>query len=219
MQVVLADPNTYNKVTKPPFKRIERELNSHLLELKRQQKLDERTYKKLHSTDGIPPAIRRSIKHHRPGNPLRPIVTCRNTAVYNISKHLAHILSPLQNHNGYSVTNSTDFTKKLINTITDDDENIMISFDVVSLFTAIPVDRACERIRNKFNKDNTLGQRYKLSIDDIIKLLRFTLSNSYFTYNNETYKQIHGCAMGSPVSPIMANLCMEEIEQLAFCQN
>ena len=66
MQVLLSDPNTYNKVTKPPFKRIERELNSHLLELKRQQKLDERTYKKLHSTDGISPAIRGSIKHHKP---------------------------------------------------------------------------------------------------------------------------------------------------------
>ena len=169
-------------------------MQTQTVELKRQQKLANRRH------TPPPPAIRGSIKHHRPGNPLRPIVTCRNTALYNISKHLAHILSPLQNHNGYSVTNSTDFTKKLINTITDDDE-IMISFDVVSLFTAIPVDRACERIRNKLNKDNTLGQRYKLSIDDIIKLLRFTLSKSYFTYNNETCKQIHGCAMGSPVVP------------------
>ena len=121
----------------PPFKRIERELNSHLLELKRQQKLDEQTYKKLHSTDGIRPAIRGSIKHHKPGKRLRPIVTCRNTALYNISKHLARILSPLQNHNGYSVTNSTDFTKKLINTTIDDDE-IMISFDVVSLLYLLP---------------------------------------------------------------------------------
>ena len=67
----------------------------------------------------------------------------------------------------------------------------MISSDVVSLFTAIPVDRACEHIRNELSKDDTLGQRSNLSIDDIIKLLRFTLSNSYFNYNNETYKQIH----------------------------
>ena len=72
--------------------------------------------------------------------------------------------------------------------------------------------------RNKLSKDDTLGKRSKISIDDIIKLLRFTLSNSYFNYNNESYKQIHGCAMGSPVSPIVANLCMEEIEELAFNQ-
>ncbi len=95
----------------------------------------------------------------------------------------------------------------------------MVSFDVVSLFTAIPVDRACEHIRNKLNKDTTLKHRTKLSIDDIIKLLRFTLSNSFFTYNKETYKQIHGCAMGSPASLIVANLCMEEIEELAHKQS
>jgi retron-type reverse transcriptase len=95
----------------------------------------------------------------------------------------------------------------------------MISFDVVSLFTAIPVDRACEHIRNKLTKDKTLQDRTKLSIDDIIKLLRFTLSNSYFIYNKQRYKQVHGCAIGSPVSPIVANLCMEEIEDLALSQS
>ena len=41
-----------------------------------------------------------------------------------------------------------------------------------SLFTAIPVDRACEHIRNKLFKDETLQHRTKLSIDDIIRLLR-----------------------------------------------
>ncbi len=203
MQDLLDDQQTYEKVSKPP--------NAQLLQLKREQKLDDITYKKLHSTDSIPPAIRGSVKHHKPNNPLRPIVTCSNTALYNTSKFLANILSPLQNHNNYSVNNSTDFAKRLTETHIDDDE-IMVSFDVVSLFTAIPVDKACEYIRNKLTTDKTLHVRTKLSVEDIIKLLRFTLTNSYFNYNNITYKQIHGCAMGSPVSPIVANLCMEEIE-------
>ena len=30
-----------------------------------------------------------------------------------------------------------------------------------------------------------------------------------FMFNDSVYKQIHGCAMGSPVSPVVANLCME----------
>ena len=149
--------------------------------------------------------------------PLRPIVTCRETALYNTSKHLAEILSPLQNHNGYSVTNSAEFVRKIANTTIDDDE-IMVSFDVVSLFTAIPVDKTCEHIRNQRLKHETLQQRTKLSIDDIFALLRFTLSNSYFNYNNKTYRQLHGCAMGSPVSPIVANLCLEVIEELALAQ-
>ena len=142
LQELLDDQQTYEKVTKPPFKKIERDLNAHLLQLKHKQKLDQNMYKKLHSTDAIPPAIRGSVKHHKPNNPLRPIVTCRNTALYNTSKFLSNILSPLQNHNGYSVNNSIDFAKKLTETHIDDDE-IMVSFDVVSLFTAIPVDKAC----------------------------------------------------------------------------
>ena len=40
--------------------------------------------------------------------------------------------------------------------------------------------------------------------------------NNYFVYNNCIYKQIHGCAMGSPVSPIVASLCMKVIEDLAI---
>ena len=45
-----------------------------------------------------------------------------------------------------------------------DDDEIMVSFDVVSLFTAIPVDRACEHIRNKLNIATTLKLRTKLFI-------------------------------------------------------
>ena len=92
----------------------------------------------------------------------------------------------------------------------------MVSFDVVSLFTAIPVKKACSYSREKLNEDATLHSRTNLSTDDIISLLEFVLSNNYFAYNDCFYKQIHGCAMGSLVSPVVANLCMEVIEDSAL---
>ena len=61
MESLLADRNTYELVSRSPFGRIERDLNATLLNLKRQQKIDDYTYFKLRSTDGIPPAIRGSI--------------------------------------------------------------------------------------------------------------------------------------------------------------
>ena len=213
MESILSDRETYEVVNKAPFKKIERELNAHLLRLKKEQKLDDYTYRKLRSTDAIPLAIRGSVKHHKPNNSLRPIVSCIGSALYNTSRFLTDILAPLQNSNGYSVSNSPQFIDKIANTTIDEDE-IMVSFDVVSLFTAIPVEKACERIRTKLETDVTLTSRTKLTIDDIISLLRFTLSNSFFTHNNTIYKQVHhGCAMGSPVSPVIANLYMEEIEE------
>ncbi|XP_068683409.1 uncharacterized protein [Montipora foliosa] len=89
----------------------------------------------------------------------------------------------------------------------------MVSFDVVSLFTAIPVDKACDYIRKKLEDDLSLHFRTNLDIEDIISLLKFVLSNNFFVYNDTIYKQIHGCAMGSPVSPVV---CMEVIEKTAI---
>ena len=85
MESLLADRSTYEVVTRSPFGRIERDLNATLLNLKGQQKIDDYTYFKLTSTDGIPPAIRGSIKHHKEVYPLRPIVTCIGSALYNTS--------------------------------------------------------------------------------------------------------------------------------------
>ena len=70
LQALLGDRDTYHLVCKSPFTKIEKELNNRLLDLKRKNKIDELTYCKLRSTDGSPPSIRGSIKHHKPGFPL-----------------------------------------------------------------------------------------------------------------------------------------------------
>ena len=137
------------------------------------------------------------------------------SALYNTSKFLTNILSPLQNGNGFSVSNSSKFVDEIANINIQDDE-IMLSFDVVSLFTAIPVKKACEYIQSKLDCDDSLCLRTNLDTTDVISWLNFVLSNNYFVYNNSVYKQIHGCAMGSPVSPVVANLCMEAIEEIAI---
>ena len=144
MDSLLSDPNTYELVLKYRFKRIEHELNKKLLALKNQHKISDSTYCKLYSTDAIPPAIRGSIKHHKQGNPVRPIVSSISSALYNTFKFLTDILSPLQNCNGFSVPNSAKFVEEISNIDIQHDE-VILSFDVVSLFTAIPVDKALHK--------------------------------------------------------------------------
>ena len=84
----------------------------------------------------------------------------------------------------------------------------------LSLFTAIPVDKACNYISSKLLKDDKLSSRTSLDSNEIILLLH--LSNNYFIYDHKIYNQIHGCAMGSPVSPVVGNLCMEVIEEVEY---
>ena len=62
-------------------------------------------------------------------------------------------------------------------------------------------------------KDPTLKDRTVMGVNDIIILLEFCLKNTYFSFQGQLSEQVEGAAMGSPVSPIVANLYMEYLEQ------
>ena len=66
------------------------------------------------------------------------------------------------------------------------------------------------------SKDDTLYDRTAIPVEDIVDLLEFCLSTTNFKYNNTHYQQIFGTAMGSPVSAVMANLVMENLEKRAL---
>ncbi|CAN7978756.1 unnamed protein product, partial [Ixodes persulcatus] len=90
----------------------------------------------------------------------------------------------------------------------------MASFDVVSLFTNVPIGLAVDVVEKRLLDDCTLGSRTALLVEDIVILLRFCLNQTYFTFDNVVYHQIEGCPMGSPVSVTVANLVMEHVEKL-----
>ena len=55
-----------------------------------------------------------------------------------------------------------------------------------------------------------------MSVTNVMKLLEFVLTNNYFKYDGHHYKQMFGCAMGSAISPVLADLVMEVIEETAI---
>ena len=55
-----------------------------------------------------------------------------------------------------------------------------------------------------------------MTVDQIICLLRFCLTTTYFTFQGKIFEQVKGAAMGSPISPIVANLFMEDLETKAL---
>ena len=55
-----------------------------------------------------------------------------------------------------------------------------------------------------------------LPTDDIMDLLNLCLTSTYFQYNGKHYKQLHGTAMGSPVSVVVAEIVMQNIEEQAL---
>ena len=70
-------------------------------------------------------------------------------------------------------------------------------------------------IKSLLSRDRTLVERTTLSVDNICDLLSLVLTNTYFSFNGNFYEQKFGTAMGSPVSPIVANIFMQNLETKA----
>ena len=127
----------------------------------------------------------------------------------------------------FSVKDSHDFvqfTKTLTLSLVEDD--VMVSFDVKSLFTSVPTDLACEvarkRLESEFEREDSLIRaQTAMDVNDILLLLRLCFSTTYFKEDGKFYKQNKGTAMGSPVSVVKTNLFMEDLEEkslLSFSQ-
>ena len=89
----------------------------------------------------------------------------------------------------------------------------MVSFDVESLFTNVPIDAAVQAALQKLENDPGFADRTTLTPAQIADLLIFVLRSTYFQYNGSIYEQKDGAAMGSPVSAVIANLYMENFEE------
>jgi hypothetical protein len=50
----------------------------------------------------------------------------------------------------------------------------------------------------------------------VLELTRLCITTTYFQYKDAFYQQKSGMAMGSPLSPLMANLFMEWFEERAI---
>jgi len=99
--------------------------------------------------------------------------------------------------------------KKLTNKYRDD-EFSLISLDVVSLFTNIPTDCAIKSLTNRWNFISTSCNIPK---DEFLDAVRFVLESTFFSFDNQIYKQNYGTPMGSPLSPIIADIVMQDLER------
>ena len=127
----------YQLLNKDPTDRLARKLSEKLLTLKRNGHISEAVYNKIRPRHKQPPRIYGLSKIHKANTPLRPIVSCVNTFAYDLSAFLANILSPLTGYSDLTVTNSSHFAS-IISSKKIQDHEIIMSFDVESLFANVP---------------------------------------------------------------------------------
>ena len=134
----LLNTETYKKIPEDPTNKQKNRLINILKNIKAEGGLNEETYRRLYPTGAVSPKFYGLPKVHKPGIPLRPIVSSTGTATYNTAKELSRILKPLVGSSIHHVQNTRDFVEQLKEVRLQQGECI-ISYDVAALFTSVPI--------------------------------------------------------------------------------
>lgn len=146
-------------------------------------------------------------KIHKNNFPGRPITSTKGSPGYHLARVMANMLSNFFPASKYQIKNSYDIPELIQNVRVNDDEKLT-SFDIVGMYTNIPVSLAIELITIK----TEIWKKLDLNTDFVKRVMTFLLSDcAVFQYDKEIYKQCDGLAMGSCISPILARIVMDHI--------
>ena len=190
---------------------LEKKIREPLKELYQLEIIDKKTYDKLcpvGSHFGILyglAKVHKQLVNNCP--PFRPILSAIGTPTYNIAKFLVPILKPLTT-NDYSLKDTFKFSRDILN---QNPNLFMVSLDVDSLFTNIPLDEIINIIEKLFSENETV---HNLNKDQFKRLLTLATTESYFLFDGELYQQVDSVAMGSPLHPTLANIFLCHYEDI-----
>ena len=210
---ILNDHNTYEKLENPPsIFNIQQNFNKSVKTIIRLLPPSETKITILSKLSSRLPSFSYfygAPKVHKDGIPLRPIIATCGSPQSDLAKWLANNLSPLLGKISDShLLHSYDFIDRLkqLGPV----RGKMMSLDVTALFTNVPLDFVLNNLKDAAEADLF---NPPVHIDIFCELIKLCVESTIFTFDGVVYKQKFGVAMGSPLSPILANLCLEFLEK------
>ena len=170
--------------------KVETKINKALKTLENGGHISDKERKYLSPQFSNPPQMYGLPKIYKDGTPLRPIVSAIGSPTYRLAKKLAGILHPLAGRTDSYVKNSLEFAQRVREIETQGE--MMISFDVVSLFTKVPVDDTLQAIFTLLTQDETLEERTTVPVPDICVLTELYLRSTYFMFGDTFFDQVEG---------------------------
>ena len=92
----------------------------------------------------------------------------------------------------------------------------MVSFDVTSLYTNIPIIDTLNIIKDYVNNDDQFTRKTAIPQEKLLDLINLVLTTTWYTFNSQFYQQTDGVAMGGPASSTTAEIYMQAHERTAI---
>ena len=202
----------FKQLTSDTTKLREGQLQRYLRKLNNKGYFDESIYDYIYPAGSLPSRLYGTPKIHKIKEksdipPLRPIVSSINSYNYNLASYLCALLIPFIS-TAHFTKDSFNFIKDIPEVSTQD--SFMVSYDVCSLFTNIPLSETID-IAVKLILENK--KDLKFSENELTKLFRFATAQTHFYFDGNIFDQVDGVAMGTSLGPALANLFMGCYEQ------
>ena len=146
-------------------------------------------------------------KIHKNPVGMRPIASNIRTPTEKMAGWLVDEMKKYPITHGKSVKNSVDLVEQLEGFSVKRGE-ILVSFDVVSLFPSIPVADALSSLRRHLERCRAPHNE----VNAYLRVAEVCMKQSFFSFRGKTYKQTFGLSMGNKLSPLLANLFMSDFE-------
>ncbi|XP_058819272.1 uncharacterized protein LOC131682082 [Topomyia yanbarensis] len=209
MADLLSDSTTYKQIKSDPTTKVLKKIGVLVDGWRNSKFIDLRTHRKMKASSCNPPRIYGLPKIHKENRPLRPVVSTIGSATYNVAQFLSGIIGNIVGKTDYHVKNSFEFAEQITETQIAEDE-MLFSLDVTSLYTNIPVSFALECLNDRWEE---VTKHTFIDQHSFMEAVKLVLESTFFVHRGTVYAQTFGVPMGSPLSPVMANLVMERLEQ------
>jgi hypothetical protein len=205
--VSFLNPDKYKVLSKDPTVSYQKDIKQAIDNS--QSILDPKDKYKLTIMNPQPPKLYSLIKLHIENYPIRPVVSFVSAPSTKVSNKLINIIKENCKFTAkHSIKNSYDLINK-IRHIKIPPNAKLISFDVQNLFPSVPPNDTIKLVQDLLDKNNT----NPVVKQDILNLLKTCLDQNYFQFNDKIYSSKEGLIMGNPLSPLLADIFMNDIEK------
>lgn len=148
--------------------------------------------------------------------PFRPIISMTGTVTHELSQYLNSIICPYID--GSHVLRSSEEFLIDVGELRMKPGERLVSLDVESLFTNVPVRETVDIIIERLYNHQTLPPP-PLPPDTLKELLLICTTETPFEFDGQAYLQCDGVSMGSPLGPTFADFYMANIETKLLQEN